>query len=128
MRGRASASYFNREAREWAPNFSPTQIRMETPVNYGILAATVAVLSLASPLVGTASAQKSHPVEHMNSCNQAIGGMKFEGWPADRMREMMMNSCLNNNGVVPGAQAEHQSQHEQKPVSLKQKKHSAPAR
>jgi len=85
-------------------------------VNYRIFAAVAAVM-LASPLVGTASAQ-THSPETMSSCNQAVGQMKFEGWPADRMREMMMNSCLSNNGVIPGAQP----QREEKPVSLKQKK------
>ena len=94
-------------------------------MNYRILAA-VAAIALASPLAGTASAQTRSP-ETMSSCNQAVGQMKFEGWPADRSREMMMNACLSNNGVIPGAQP----QHEQKPVSLKQKperQRTAPAR
>jgi len=30
--------------------------------------------------------------------------MRFEGWPADRNREMMMNACQQNGGVIPGAQ------------------------
>ena len=61
--------------------------------------------ALALPLAGNASAQSISP-EVMARCNQAVGQMKFEGWPADRNREMMMLACQNNGGAVPGAQQE----------------------
>jgi len=32
--------------------------------------------------------------------------MKFEGWPADRNRDMMMLACEQNGGAVPGGQQE----------------------
>ena len=117
MRGRTWASISMTRLGGRAPKTATTprlttQRLMETPVRHLILAA-IAATALTLPLAGSASAQ-SHPAEHMSSCNQAVGQMKFEGWPADRMREMMMSSCLNNHGVIPGAQA----QTEQKPVSL----------
>lgn len=116
MCGWAWASMCSARLAGAGPNSSTTPRSMETHVNYRILAA-VAAISLALPLVGSASAQ-THSPENISSCNQAVGQMKFEGWPADRNREMMMNACLSNNGTVPGAQ----TQTEQKPVSLKQKK------
>ena len=80
---------------------------------------TTALLTtaLALPLAGSASAQ-SVSADVMARCNQAVGQMKFEGWPADRNREMMMAACQHNGGVVPGAQQES-------PVSLPR---NAPAR
>jgi hypothetical protein len=72
--------------------------------------ATLLATTLALPFVGNASAQ-SYSSEVMTSCNQAVGQMKFEGWPADRNREMMMLACQRNGGVIPGGQ-------EQKPVAL----------
>ena len=73
---------------------------------------TTALLATALALpLGSASAQSASP-EVMARCNQAVGQMKFEGWPADRNREMMMSACQHNGGAVPGAQQES-------PVSLK---------
>ena len=71
---------------------------------------TTALLTtaLALPFAGSASAQSP---DVMARCNQAVGQMKFEGWPADRNREMMMSACQHNGGVIPGAQQES-------PVSL----------
>ena len=60
--------------------------------------------ALALPL-GSASAQ-GFTGDVIARCNQAVGQMKFEGWPADRNREMMMLACQNNGGAVPGAQQE----------------------
>ena len=73
---------------------------------------TTALLTtaLALPLAGNASAQSVSP-EVMARCNQAVGQMKFEGWPADRNRDMMMLACQSNVGSIPGAT-------EEKPVSL----------
>ena len=78
---------------------------------------TTALLTtaLALPFAGSASAQSPGV---MARCNQAVGQMKFEGWPADRNREMMMLACQHGGGAVPGAQQE-------RPASLPQK---APAR
>jgi hypothetical protein len=46
-------------------------------------------------------------------CAQSVGAMKFEGWPADRNKDMMMLACQNNGGIIPGAR-------EESPVSLPQ--------
>ena len=54
---------------------------------------TTALLTTALALpLGGASAQ-SFSGDVIARCNQAVGQMKFEGWPADRNREMMMLSC-----------------------------------
>ena len=76
---------------------------------------TTAVLAvaLAGPLIGSAHAQ-SVSNDVTTHCMQAVGQMKFEGWPADRNRDMMMLACQSNGGVVPGAQ----NLPEQKPVGL----------
>lgn len=66
---------------------------------------------LATPFAGSASAQSYSP-EVMTRCQQAVGQMKFEGWPADRNREMMMMACQHNGGLIPGGQKQEQ------PVSL----------
>lgn len=73
---------------------------------------TMAVLAtaLAFPLSGSASAQ-SVSSDVVARCAQAVGAIKFEGWPADRNRDMMMLACQSNGGTIPGA-------HEEKPVSL----------
>jgi hypothetical protein len=84
------------------------------------LNATLLAVALAVSLVGSASAQ-SITGEVMTRCNQAVGQMKFEGWPADRNREMMMMACQHNGGVIPGGQ----SQVEEKPAALPRR---APAR
>ena len=81
-----------------------------------LLTTTLLTAALALPLAGNASAQRINE-DVMTRCNQALGGMKFEGWPADRNREMMMLACQHNGGVVPGAQQEQ-------PAAL----HRAPAR
>jgi hypothetical protein len=78
---------------------------------------TTALLTTALALPpGSANAQ-SYSGDVIARCNQAVGQMKFEGWPADRNRDMMMLSCERNGGVVPGAQQE-------RPAALR----NAPAR
>ena len=79
---------------------------------------TTALLTtaLALPFAGSASAQ-SFSGDVIAQCTRAVGQMKFEGWPADRNRDMMMLSCEANGGVVPGAQQE-------RPAALR----NAPAR
>jgi hypothetical protein len=86
---------------------------------------TTALLTtaLALPLAGNASAQSASP-EVMARCNQAVGQMKFEGWPADRNREMMMAACQHAGGNIPGAGAQQQ----ESPASLSHKTQKAPAR
>ena len=65
---------------------------------------TTALLTTALALpLGSASAQ-SFSGDVIAQCTRAVGQMKFEGWPADRNREMMMLSCEANGGVIPGAQ------------------------
>jgi hypothetical protein len=44
-------------------------------------------------------------------CAQVVGQYKFEGYPAERNRDMMMLACQSNGGSIPGTSAE-------KPVSL----------
>jgi hypothetical protein len=85
-----------------------------------ILTAAVLAASLASPFIGSASAE-TYSNDVMTHCNEAVGQMKFEGWPADRNREMMMLACQRHGGAIPGAQ----NPQEQKPVSLPRR---APAR
>ena len=36
-------------------------------------------------------------------CSRTVGQMKFEGWAADRNREMMTLACEQNGGTIPGA-------------------------
>jgi hypothetical protein len=59
--------------------------------------------------VGTAAYAQRFDESVMRSCNEQVGQMKFEGWPADRNREMMMSACQNNGGTIPGAGATHES-------------------
>lgn len=67
---------------------------------------TTALLATALALpLGSANAQRVNE-DTMRRCNEAVGQMKFEGWPADRNREMMMAACQNKGGVIPGAQQE----------------------
>jgi hypothetical protein len=54
------------------------------------------------PLAGSASAQ-NYSNDVVTRCNQSVGQMKFEGWPGDRFREMMMLACQQNHGTIPGA-------------------------
>ncbi len=80
--------------------------------------ALAAVLAIPLGFPGFAFAQNLSPgvMEH---CAQIVGQMKFEGWPADRNKDMMMNSCEMNGGQIPGvAQQEG-------PASLHQTHHRA---
>jgi hypothetical protein len=70
-----------------------------------LLTTTLLATALALPLAGTASAQRINE-DVMSRCNQSVGQLKFEGWPADRNREMMMAACRHAGGIVPGAQQE----------------------
>ncbi|MBV8835683.1 MAG: hypothetical protein JO000_04035 [Alphaproteobacteria bacterium] len=74
-----------------------------------ILTAAIFAASFLAPLAGSASAQ---PISNdvMASCNQSVGQMKFDGWPADRNREMMMSACQHNGGAIPGAWANQNQQ------------------
>jgi hypothetical protein len=73
------------------------------------LATAILVSTLVLPL-GAASAQNfSNDV--IARCAQVVGQYKFEGYPAERNREMMMLACQSNGGSIPGTNAE-------KPVSL----------
>ena len=73
---------------------------------------TTALLTTALALpLGSASAQ-SFSGDVIAQCTRSVGQMKFEGWPADRNREMMMLACEQNGGAVPGARQEA-------PVSLR---------
>ena len=40
----------------------------------------------------------------MQRCADTVGQMKFDGWPADRNRDMMMRACQANGGTIPGSQ------------------------
>ena len=71
-----------------------------------LLPTTITTLVVTLPLsflalAGTAQAQNfsNDVVAH---CAQAVAPMKFEGWPADRNREMMMLACESNGGHIPG--------------------------
>ena len=77
------------------------------------LATAILVSALASTSVlplGTANAQTASN-DVMARCAQVVGKMKFEGWPADRNRDMAMLACQSNGGSIPGTT-------EEKPVSL----------
>ena len=87
-----------------------------------LTATTLLATALALPL-GNASAQGVSG-DVMARCNQAVGQMKFEGWPADRNREMMMLACQHAGGAVPGAQGAQQ----ERPAALAQKARKAPTR
>ena len=77
--------------------------------------ALAAVLSIPLGLPGHALAANYSP-DVMRRCDQVVGQMKFDGWPADRNREMMMSSCEMNGGQVPGTA-------EGSPVSLQHAHH-----
>jgi hypothetical protein len=85
---------------------------MEMSMRNALTTALIAA-SLALPFVGSASAE-TYSNDIMTRCNEAVGQMKFEGWPGDRNREMMMLACQRHGGAIPGAQ----NPQEQKPVSL----------
>jgi hypothetical protein len=79
------------------------------------LTAAIFAASLVMPFAGSASAQPfSNDV--MTSCNHNVGQMKFDGWPAERNREMMMSACQHNGGVVPGS---FSNQNQQQPAALR---------
>ena len=67
-----------------------------------LFASAIIAAAFSAALMSGAAAQKYSP-ETMTSCSQSVGQMKFDGWPSDRMREMAMGACLNNNGTTPGA-------------------------
>ena len=50
---------------------------------------------------GTANAQ-SYDNAVVAQCSRTVGQIKFEGWPADRNRDMMMLACEQNGGIIPG--------------------------
>ena len=80
-----------------------------------LLTTTLLTAALALPL-GSASAQRINE-DVMAKCNQAVGQMKFEGWPADRNREMMMAACQHAGGNIQGAQ--QQGAQQERPASLR---------
>jgi hypothetical protein len=53
-------------------------------------------------LEGSAQAQ-NFSNDLVGRCSQVVGSMKFEGWSADRNREMMMLACESDGGHIPGA-------------------------
>ena len=71
------------------------------------LVAALLATALAATFADSASAQR-YSDDVMTRCMQSVGQMKFEGWPADRNREMMMMACQNNGGVIPGGQQQQQ--------------------
>ncbi len=77
-----------------------------------------AILSIPLGLSSSALAQNYSP-EVMTRCQQLVGQMKFDGWPADRNRDMMMASCEMNGGQIPGAAPEG------RPASLQHAHHPA---
>ena len=77
-------------------------------MRYLLMTAVLAAVAL--PLGTSANAQTAND-DAIARCNQSVGQMKFEGWPADRNRDMMMLACQSNGGSIPGTNAE-------KPVSL----------
>lgn len=78
-----------------------------------LLTTAIVAITLAAPLIDRANAQ-SPSNDVMTRCNQTVGQYKFEGWPGDRNREMMMLACQSHGGAIPGAE----NQAEQKPVAL----------
>jgi hypothetical protein len=84
-------------AAEKEGRFPTQEMSMRTLVVTAALAA-----SFALPLPEPASAQ-TYSSDVMTRCNQSVGQMKFEGWPGDRFREMMMSACQNHGGTIPGA-------------------------
>jgi hypothetical protein len=77
---------------------------MEIVMRYLITTALLGT-ALALPFAGSASAQ-NFSADVIAQCTRAVGQMKFEGWPADRNRDMMMLACEQNGGAVPGGQQE----------------------
>lgn len=73
------------------------------------LTAAIFATSLVASFAGNASAQ-SISNDVIARCNQSVGAMKFDGWPADRNREMMMSACQHNGGAIPGAWANQSQQ------------------
>ena len=52
--------------------------------------------------INAASAQ-DYSNRTVAECSQTVGQLKFEGWAADRNREMMTLACEQNGGTIPGA-------------------------
>ena len=50
----------------------------------------------------TAASAQYYSNDIIADCTHSVGQMKFEGWPADRNREMMMLACEQNGGIIPG--------------------------
>ena len=73
-------------------------------MRYSILTAAV-LTALAFSFGGSANAQRVSD-DVMSRCSKAVGQMKFEGWPADRNREMAMLACQSSGGHMPGTQEE----------------------
>jgi hypothetical protein len=61
----------------------------------------IATLVCAALGAGTANAQ-SYDNAVVAQCSRTVGQIKFEGWPADRNRDMMMLACESNGGTIPG--------------------------
>jgi hypothetical protein len=78
-----------------------------------ILMIPMIATALALPL-GSANAQYYSP-DVVARCSQAAGQFKFEGYPAERNRDMMTMACEANGGTIPGAS---QNPTTEKPVSL----------
>jgi len=79
-----------------------------------------AALSIPLVIPEHAFAQNYSP-DMMEHCAQIVGQMTFEGWPADRNKEMMMSSCEMNGGQIPGAPSR------ESPASLHHTHHHAAA-
>jgi len=75
-----------------------------------LTAATLGLSLSFAAFVGGAQAQH-YNTDIMTQCMKQVSQYKFEGWPADRNREMMTLACEAHGGHIPGAT-------EQKPVSL----------
>jgi hypothetical protein len=61
------------------------------------------VIVLAAVGLATPAAAQSYPPAVMQRCNQVVGQMKFDGWPAERNQDMMMRACMANGGTIPGS-------------------------
>jgi len=66
------------------------------------LTAAIFAAGFVTAFAGNASAQRFSD-DVMTRCSQTIGQIKFDGYEADRNREMMMSACQVNGGAVPGA-------------------------
>jgi hypothetical protein len=64
------------------------------------VAAFAAGIALAGMSTAHAQYYNNDVVAH---CARQVSQFKFEGFPADRNRDMMMLACEQNGGTVPGA-------------------------